>query len=303
MPSWNIHIAHAERLFSRGGAMARTVADRNAFLFGSLVPDIPVGYMTPGIENPIAYRITHFAEPAFIPKPRECEFWDAYVVPAAKDAAYAGSDALQANSKDAGTARPTVASRLGAPLIAASSLKLEADRVSRVHYPRRYEGVGVPPQEGSKLDEAVSSADIARSLFDFELGVWVHLLADCIWNTRVNEFLDREGIAPSEEFRVKKQGDFDAFGKTLSIDLVPRATPRLIATAAAFPQYSIDERAVLMTVGVAHETVRGNTSPSGPVRYRLLTSEFFDSVFEEVAERADVLLEGRLQDACLVETS
>lgn len=303
MPSWNIHIAHAERLFSRGGAMARTVADRNAFLFGSLVPDIPVGYMTPGIENPIAYRITHFAEPAFIPKPRECEFWDAYVVPAAKDAAYAGSDALQANSKDAGTARPTVASRLGAPLIAASSLKLEADRVSRVHYPQRYEGVGVPPQEGSKLDEAVSPADIARSLFDFELGVWVHLLADCIWNTRVNEFLDREGIAPSEEFRVKKQGDFDAFGKMLSIDLVPRATPRLIATAAAFPQYSIDERAVLMTVGVAHETVRGNTFPSGPVHYRLLTSEFFDSVFEEVAERADVLLEGRLQGACLVETS
>lgn len=303
MPSWNIHIAHAERLFSRGGAMARTVADRNAFLFGSLVPDIPVGYMTPGIENPIAYRITHFAEPAFIPKPRECEFWDAYVVPAAKDAAYAGSDALQANSKDAGTARPTVASRLGAPLIAASSLKLEADRVSRVHYPRRYEGVGVPPQEGSKLDEAVSPADIARSLFDFELGVWVHLLADCIWNTRVNEFLDREGIAPSEEFRVKKQGDFDSFGKTLSIDLVPRATPRLIATAAAFPQYSIDERAVLMTVGVAHETVRGNTFPSDSVRYRLLTSEFFDSVFEEVAERADVLLEGRLQGACLVETS
>ena len=264
MPSWNIHIAHAERLFSRGGAMARTVADRNAFLFGSLVPDIPVGYMTPGIESPIAYRTTHFAKPAFIPKPREREFWDAYVVRAAQDAAYAGGDVLQADSKDAGTARPTVASRLGAPLIAASSLKLEADRVSRVHYPQRYEGVGVPPQEGSKLDEAVSPADIARSLFDFELGVWVHLLADCIWNTHVNEFLDREGIAPSEEFRVKKQGDFDAFGKTLSIDLVPRATPRLIATAAAFPQYSIDERAVLMTVGVAHETVRGNTFPSGP---------------------------------------
>lgn len=303
MPSWNIHIAHAERLFSRGGAMARTVADRNAFLFGSLVPDIPVGYMTPGIESPIAYRITHFAKPAFIPKPREREFWDAYVVRAAQDAAYAGSDVLQADSKDAGIARPTVASRLGAPLIAASSLKLEADRVSRVHYPRRYEGAGAPPQEGSERDEAVSPADIARSLFDFELGVWVHLLADCIWNTRVNEFLDREGIAPSEEFRVKKQGDFDAFGKTLSIDLVPRATPRLIATAAAFPQYSIDERAVLMTVGVAHETVRGNTFPSGPVRYRLLTSEFFDSVFEEVAERADALLEGRLQDACLVETS
>lgn len=282
--------------------MAHVVVDRNAFLFGSLVPDIPVGYMTPGIENPIAYRITHFAEPAFIPKPREREFWDTYVVPAAKGAAHAGSSALQAGSKDTGVAKPAATGCAGAPIIAASSLKLEADRVSRVHYPRRCEGAGTPSQEGSELDEAVSPADIARSLFDFELGVWVHLLADCIWNTRVNEFLDREGIAPSEEFRVKKQGDFDAFGKTLSIDLVPRATPRLMATAAAFPQYRIDERAVLMTVGVAHETVRGNTFPSDQVSYRLLTSAFFESVFAEVAECADTLLGERLQDARLVET-
>ena len=294
MPSWNIHIAHAERLFSRGGAVMRTVFDRNAFLFGSLAPDIPVGYMTPGIENPIAYRITHFAEPAFIPKPREREFWDTYVMPAAKDALRVEGGALQAGSKDEGAAKSAVVGCAGAPIIAASSLKLEADRVSRVHYPRRYEGAGAPPQEGSELDEALSPVDIARSLFDFELGVWVHLLADCIWNTRVNEFLDREGIAPSEEFRVKKQGDFDAFGKTLSIDLVPRATPRLAATAAAFPQYRIDERAILMTVGVAHETVRGNTFPSDSVSYRLLTSDFFESVFAEVAERADALVAERL---------
>ena len=299
MPSWNIHIAHVERLFARDGAVARAVADRNAFLFGSLAPDIPVGYMVPGIEQPIAYRITHFAEPAFIPKPREREFWDTYVVPAVEDAVQAEGGALWAGSKDASTEKTAATGCSDTPFIAASSLKLEADRVSRVHYPRRYEGAGAPPQEGSELDESVSPVDIARSLFDFELGVWVHLLADCIWNTRVNEFLDREGIAPSEEFRVKKQGDFDAFGKTLSIDLVPRATPRLMATAAAFPQYRIDERAVLMTVGVAHETVRGNTSPSDPVSYRLLTSEFFESVFAEVAERADALAAGRLTNIAL----
>ena len=38
MPSWNIHIAHAERLLAREGAVARTVLDRNAFLLGSLTP-------------------------------------------------------------------------------------------------------------------------------------------------------------------------------------------------------------------------------------------------------------------------
>lgn len=280
MPSWNIHIAHAERLFAREGAVARTVLDRNAFLLGSLTPDIPVGYMVPGVEHPIAYRITHFAKPAFIPKPCEQEFWDAYVVPAAAALTEGGLEGAPATECRS--------------VIAASSLKREADRVSRIHYPQRYEGVPEPVREGSPLDEAVAPADIARSLLDFELGVWVHLLADCLWNTRVNEFLDREGIAPSEQFRIKKQGDFDAFGKTLAIDSVPRSTPRLVATAAAFPQYAIDERTLLMTIGVVHEIVR--TNAPAPVRqpYRLLTDEFFDSVFAEVIDRADVLLAERL---------
>ena len=280
MPSWNIHIAHAERLLAREGAVARTGLDRNAFLLGSLTPDIPVGYMVPGVEYPIAYRITHFAEPAFIPKPREQEFWDAYVVPAAA--------ALTAEGLEGA---PATECR---PVIAASSLKREADRVSRIHYPQRYEGAPEPAREGSPLDEAVAPADIARSLLDFELGVWVHLLADCLWNTRVNEFLDREGITPSEQFRIKKQGDFDAFGKTLAIDSVPRFTPRLVATAAAFPQYVIDERTLLMTIGVTHEVVRTNVPPSMQQPYRLLTDEFFDSVFAEVVDRADALLAERL---------
>ena len=68
MPSWNIHIAQAERLLARDGACARFVRDANAFLFGNLVPDIPVGYMVPGAPH-IAYRETHFTEPVPIPKP------------------------------------------------------------------------------------------------------------------------------------------------------------------------------------------------------------------------------------------
>ena len=81
MPSWNIHIAQTERLLERTGALANSVRDRNAFLFGCVVPDIFVGYMVPGIADPIPYRITHFAKPEPIPKPREHEFWDTYVAP------------------------------------------------------------------------------------------------------------------------------------------------------------------------------------------------------------------------------
>ena len=43
MPSWNIHIAHAEGLLAKDGPVARVVRDRNAFLFGNLIPDIYVG--------------------------------------------------------------------------------------------------------------------------------------------------------------------------------------------------------------------------------------------------------------------
>lgn len=81
MPSWNIHIAEAEKLLAHDGSVAALVRDRNAFLFGSVVPDVPVGYMVPDIADPIPYRITHFAESEPIPKPRAHEFWDGYVVP------------------------------------------------------------------------------------------------------------------------------------------------------------------------------------------------------------------------------
>ena len=79
MPSWNIHIAHAERLLKGGGSVARAVRDGNAFLFGNLIPDIYVGYMVPGVVRPVPYRVTHFAKPEHIPKPRAGEFFDAYV--------------------------------------------------------------------------------------------------------------------------------------------------------------------------------------------------------------------------------
>ncbi len=278
VPSWNIHIAQTEQLFGRDGAVAHRVLDRNAFLLGAFLPDIPVGYMVPGIEEPIAYRITHFAKPEFIPKPREEEFWHDYVVPAAR------------GLKEAASASP------GSAPILASSIKQEVERVNYVHYPQRYEGIAEVPRNVSDVRDAETSADaIARSRFDLTLGVWSHLLADRIWNRRVNEYLESIGGVPSEHFRIKKQGDFDAFGKTLAIELVPRPTPRLLATAAAFPQYRIDEPTVYKTIGVAHEIVRTNKAPAEPNHYRLLTDEFFDRTFTEVIDSTDRLIGERLQ--------
>ena len=277
MPSWNIHIAQTERLLNRGGVVAQTVVDRNAFLFGNLVPDIYVGYMVPGIEHPIAYRVTHVARPEHIPKPREWEFWDAYVAPLARRLG------ISAGTPREGADQP----------IPVALLSVEQDYVSRLHYPQRYAEAEPPVWQACAADEDTSPEAVDASRFDLVLGAWSHLVADNLWNTRVNEFLEVHGGRPSESFRIKKQGDFDRFGKALPLDMVPRATKRLIAAAAAFPQYPIEEQPTLFSIGVAHETVRTNHGDQNP-RYELLTTDFFEHVFAEALDRTEELLAERL---------
>lgn len=273
MPSWNIHIAEAEKLLACDGSVAALVRDRNAFLFGSVVPDVPVGYMVPDIADPIPYRITHFAESEPIPKPRAHEFWDGYVVPLLH---HAGCGSC----------------------VEATTIAQERERVNRVHYPHRYDGVPDLPAV-SPAEFSTQPDDVEQSLFDLTLGTWVHLLADNIWNTRVNEYLAARGGKPSEEFRIKKQGDFDWFGKTLRLESIVRATPRLTAAATAFAQYSISSDDVLKTVGVIHEVVRENPGRAEHPPYRLLTEAFFSETFSEVLDTTERLVsEARQKMSC-----
>ena len=270
MPSWNIHIAQTEELLERKGAVARVVRDANAFLFGNVVPDIFVGYMVPGIEHPIPYRITHFATPEPIPKPREREFWDAYVAPQAEK--FAAEGALV-------TAQPVIEPDSVTPVTATPS-----------------GGPSVPGEAAPRAVTPVATGDVPleRSRFDLTLGAWAHLLADNLWNTRVNEYLDAHGGKPSEEFRIKKQGDFDAFGRTLRITSVPRETEALVRAAEAFPQYPIGRRYVHDSITVIHEIVRTNGGTAEHLPYRLLTDAFFSSTFAEVIETTERALEQRL---------
>ena len=132
-----------------------------------------------------------------------------------------------------------------------------------------------------------------RSVLDLALGAWAHLLADHIWNKRVNERLDQIGGKPGEEFRIKKQADFDGFGRTLAISSVPLETPALLSAAEAFPQYPVAAPQVHDAIVVAHEIVRTNGVPEH-LPYRLLTEEFFERVFDEVLDETDRLLADRL---------
>lgn len=163
-----------------------------------MVPDIFVGYMVPGIADPIPYRITHFAKPEPIPKPREHEFWDTYVAPLLKGAP------------------------VGTPT-AATSIVEERERLNRVHYPQRYRDS--EPVVGPGASElSLAPEDVAQSLLDLTLGVWSHLVADTVWNTRVNQYLEAHGGKPCEEFRIKSKATLTGLARR-SASFLSRARP------------------------------------------------------------------------------
>ena len=253
MPSWNIHIVQTERLMERGGAVPRAVHDPNIFLFGNVVPDIFVGYMLE-VDHIIKYTETHCAKSEPIPKPREWEFWDRFVIPTASAA---GLHAV-----------PSAIEWKGDTL-ASSAVSDSAER-------------------------ATGSESAARDIFDITLGAWAHLVADNIWNTRVHEYLTAHGGVPSDSFRIKKQSDFDSWGKTFRISSVPKETPELIYAAEHFPQYTIAPNYTHDTIVVIHEIVRSNGGNPIHAPYQLLTDEFFDDTFNEVLDTTEQLLDERL---------
>ncbi|AKT50056.1 hypothetical protein ADJ70_11935 [Olsenella sp. oral taxon 807] len=212
MPSWNVHTAHVERLFSDRSPQALGIRDANAFLFGNFVPDIYVGYMVREVTHTIDYRDTHFVDPSYVPEPRYWEFWE----------------------------------RFGLP-----------------------------------------SADSEGRVSDLVLGVWCHLVADHGYNHEVNAFIKRNGVQSGEKTRVRKQGDFDLFGRTLDISLECQVTAALIEQAATFPQYAIAEADARAAVAAADAIVRDNAAHhiDQPPAYSLLPSSFFAETFDLVSVR------------------
>ena len=210
MPSWNIHIAHVERLLAEESPASLGIRDVNAFLVGNVLPDIYVGYMVPDVTHKIAYRETHFADPSHVPEPRYGEFFERFAKP---------------------------------------------------------------------------SEDEAGHVSDVVLGAWTHLVADHVYNRHFNALLERKGLKPGTVVREKKQADFDAYGRTLSISLVPTVTHELIAQCAAFPQYPVAEADVRGTCAVMEYIVAHNATDAvqNPT-YNLLGSTYFAEVPHKVDE-------------------
>ena len=205
MPSWNIHTAHVEGLLAHDDLATLGIRDANAFLFGNFVPDVYVGYMVRSCSHKIRYRITHLAEPDFIPTPHFDLFAALYV------------DGLDAS--------------------------------------------------------------------DVTLGTWAHLVADHIYNLHTSRYIQSIGVPAGEQTRIRKQGDFDLFGRTLRISLKPQVTEGLLAQAAAFPQYGLDAADVRAAAEAACDIVDANAERQvdGTPEYSLLTADFFAETSAEVS--------------------
>ena len=140
---------------------------------------------------------------------------------------------------------------------------------------------------------AAPFADADGHVSDIVLGAWTHLVADNVYNAHFNRLLDRLGLKAGPVVREKKQGDFDTFGRTLDIHLVPEPTDELLAAAAAFPQYEIaeaDARATCASMAriVADNAERHVSEPT----YKLLS----DAYFAEVPRAVDALMREGLHE-------
>lgn len=209
MPSWNVHIAHADRLLREAGAGPLGVRDVDAFLFGNVLPDVYVGYMVSEPTKILRYCLTHQSYPGGIPIPSYKRYWRNFIAP------------YDCGEKDGGVS-------------------------------------------------------------DMMLGVWCHIVCDHIYNTYTRRFIRSYGISVGEKTRIRKQTDFDLYGRSLSMSRLPRLTPELLRQGMAYPQYRIQEEDIRAALEVVDEIAQTNLAAhEDNPHYTMLTTKFFSIAADE----------------------
>lgn len=139
----------------------------------------------------------------------------------------------------------------------------------------------IPSPDASQFYERYVRGGVVN---DLTLGAWTHLLCDHYYNLRTREFIAVIGVEPGDQMRIRKQHDFDLFGRTLGITRTIEVTPRLMQMCASFSQYPIDAQDAEGAVRVQAQIVGDSRERaiSEVPAYSLLTPEFFLSTFNEV---------------------
>lgn len=139
------------------------------------------------------------------------------------------------------------------------------------------------PRSGEFWESYVAGGEAS----DVTLGAWAHLVCDNVYNGAVREWNAAHGVQNGEQTRIRKQGDFEKFGRTLPISLKVEVTPLLLAECEVFPQYPVIEPDVRAAVGVARRIIDENGARQLEVdpEYSLLSQDFFLETFERVNDR------------------
>jgi len=129
-----------------------------------------------------------------------------------------------------------------------------------------------------------------RQLRELIVGIWCHLVCDHVYNAHTRAFLRAHHIPTGEDARIRKQADFDVYGRSLDMNRLPEASDELFAVAAAHPQYGFTHSDVEQTLQVIQRIAEENrqNSVSSP-QYQMLDTEFFSSAYKEAE---DILVQG-----------
>lgn len=117
----------------------------------------------------------------------------------------------------------------------------------------------------------------ADEVSDVTLGAWAHLVCDAGYNGATRAYIASIGVKPGDETRIRKQGDFELYGRTHLLSLSVSLTDELVRECAVFPQYPIAAEDVRKTVEAADGIVEGNNAQhlDKTPSYSLLTPQFF----------------------------
>lgn len=147
----------------------------------------------------------------------------------------------------------------------------------------------VPIPQFEEFWEDYGAQGAKAGSYDLCLGTYTHLIADAVFNSATQKFLADNGIPRGEAARIKKQADFDTFGKSLALQHAPKLTEKVLIEAFYYPQYTIDDKDLKKAEKVALNIYENNNKEAlnfndSSAMYCMLTRDFFESCMKRAIE-------------------
>ena len=156
------------------------------------------------------------------------------------------------------------------------------------------EAATIPVPQYQKFWDLYIEGKSSSEVTDIVLGAWAHLVCDAGYNGATRHYIAEIGVKPGDRTRIRKQKDFELYGRTFFLERRVPLTPSLIDECAAFPQYPILAEDVERGVKAADVLLDGNNERhlADVPTYSLLTPEFFRTTGDRVDE---ILRQGLLR--------